>query len=413
MAPEQARGRRTTPATDVYSVGIVLYEMLAGRPPFTERSAVELALRHLAERPEPLPPGTPPALAEIVNRALAKDPAERYADGREMADALGAARPRALVSAAAAVASGGGASPGPTRRPVTAGGSGGRDGAPAPTRRAPRRYPRRNLNPAARRRSIAALSLAFLLLGAMIVTALVLGATAHVRVPSLLRMTRSQVRGATRRVALDPSFSSRYAPAAQGTVIAQAPGAGRRVREGTAVRVVLSAGPPPVKVPQLAGEPVSQAQAELHTIGLGSRVAVIAAPGVPAGTVTSQSPAPGTELTPSRRVALNVAETPHWQPVTSLAGSGQVTTVRFHVRGTRWRVVYTMSYQGTCTFVVFCSGPGAQVDNTVTGSQLPGFSLSDGGRQTRVFDTGPGDYRLAVSPGSDTARWSMYVEDYY
>ena len=148
--------------------------------------------------------------------------------------------------------------------------------------------------------------------------------------------------------------------------------------------------PPPVKVPQLAGEPVSQAQANLQRIGLGSRVAVIAAPGVPAGTVTSQSPAPGTELTPSRSVALDVAETPHWQPVTSLAGSSQATTVRFHVRGTRWRVVYTMSYQGTCTFIFFCSGPGAQVDNTATGSPVSGFSLSDGGRQTRVFDTGPG-----------------------
>src|SRR5262249_2226949 len=88
MAPEQARGRRATPATDVYSVGIVVYEMLAGSPPFTDRSAVELALRHLHDRPASLPAGTPLELEKIVARALAKDPADRYADGAAMARAL-------------------------------------------------------------------------------------------------------------------------------------------------------------------------------------------------------------------------------------------------------------------------------------------------------------------------------------
>ncbi|MGB9183543.1 MAG: serine/threonine-protein kinase, partial [Solirubrobacteraceae bacterium] len=91
MAPEQSRGRPTTPATDVYSAGIVLYEMIAGRPPFTERAAVELALRHLRDRPPPLPLTTPAPLAQIVDRALAKAPDRRFADGAEMAGALSVA----------------------------------------------------------------------------------------------------------------------------------------------------------------------------------------------------------------------------------------------------------------------------------------------------------------------------------
>ena len=107
------------------------------------------------------------------------------------------------------------------------------------------------------------------------------------------------------------------------------------------------------------------------------------APGVPAGTVTSQVPGPGVKRPRGSAVTLNVAEVPHWQALRSIAGGGHAQTIRFHVRGPRWRVVYTMGFEGTCTWVVFCSGPNATVTNTVTGAKT-GFGLSDGGRRTRV-----------------------------
>jgi len=88
MSPEQSRGRPTTSATDVYSAGVVLYEMLAGEPPFARGSAVELGLRHIQDPPPPLPGRVPAALREVVQRALAKEPDERYRDGSEMAAAL-------------------------------------------------------------------------------------------------------------------------------------------------------------------------------------------------------------------------------------------------------------------------------------------------------------------------------------
>src|SRR5947209_1538583 len=87
MAPEQARGLKTSPATDVYSAGVVLYAMLSGAPPFTG-SGIDLALSHLQDPPPPLPNSVSRELRQIVARALAKEPRERYPDGRAMAAAL-------------------------------------------------------------------------------------------------------------------------------------------------------------------------------------------------------------------------------------------------------------------------------------------------------------------------------------
>jgi serine/threonine-protein kinase len=431
MAPEQARGRQATPATDIYSVGVVLYEMFAGAPPFTERSAVELALRHLRDQPPPLPAGTPAALDQIVARALAKEPAERYANGEAMADALS----RALGSIP------GGRRPGLVRRRtrtsrrlhararadalVTSGGASRLDDdAPTPragprvlhdppqrTRRAPKLTPRRNVNPAARRRSIAALTAAFLVLGAMIAGALVLGSTARVRVPGLLGMTRSRAQARAGRLALQTRFGYRYSAAPKGRVIDQRPRPRTRVAENSTVDVVLSAGPRPVPVPAVAGDQLATARAQLTSVGLRPRVTLIAAPGVPPGTVTSQDPAPRVRLAPPGTVALQVAEVPQWRVVTTLAGGAQPTSAQFRIRGTRWRVVYTMAYQGTCTWVFWCSGPQAQIDKT--GSGQDSFGLNDGGRQTRTFYSGAGLYQLEISPGQDNANWRAWIEDYY
>jgi eukaryotic-like serine/threonine-protein kinase len=158
MAPEQARGGRTSPATDVYGMGVVLYEMLAGHPPFAGKSAVELAIRHLHDEPPPLPQGSPPTLRLIVGRALAKDPGERYPDGGAMALAL--AQARASTARAADVGSARRAVP--ERRTAERTDQGRPEGI-APTRVGERMSPRRNVNPAERRQRIALFALVLVL----------------------------------------------------------------------------------------------------------------------------------------------------------------------------------------------------------------------------------------------------------
>ncbi len=106
LSPEQARGDTATPASDVYSLGIVAFECLAGHRPFDADSPVATALAHLNAPIPDLPPDVPADLAAVVRRAMAKDPGQRYADGDAFAVAL-----RDPAAAVAAAAAGGGAVP--------------------------------------------------------------------------------------------------------------------------------------------------------------------------------------------------------------------------------------------------------------------------------------------------------------
>ncbi|HET8559722.1 MAG TPA: protein kinase [Marmoricola sp.] len=88
LSPEQADGRVATPASDVYALGVVLFECLTGDRPFSGDTPVATALAHLRQPVPPLPDEVSPDLAAITRRSLAKDPAERYADAGQLAAAL-------------------------------------------------------------------------------------------------------------------------------------------------------------------------------------------------------------------------------------------------------------------------------------------------------------------------------------
>jgi serine/threonine-protein kinase len=428
----------------VYSAGVVLYEMLAGNPPFARGSAVELGLHHIQDPPPPLPDRVPPALREVVQRALAKEPGARYRDGCEMAAAL-----RAAVSPAVRAAPSSAPNNDAAVEPVIAARPNGTESAmsdspttvtlarpepatlalaalmaeatalpvdtppnaPAPPPSPP--PPRRGAGTRIYRRRPIAIAVLILALTGGAVAAFVLGSTARTRVPELRGLPRGGVEARARRLHVRPTFSTRYSPAAPGIAIAQDPAPGKQVAEGSYVRVVLSAGPPPVSVPAVVGQPSVSAESKLAAAGLRYGVTFVAAPGSSANEVVGQSPGAKAIAPRGSTVALSVAEAPRWRPLTTFSGVDDGSSVAFRIQGSQWRVSYSMSYRESCLLVVVCLGPSAKAQNLQSGASAGGFDLGEGPAQTHTFNSGPGLFRLSIAGGQDSSRWSMTVEDYY
>lgn len=176
------------------------------------------------------------------------------------------------------------------------------------------------------------------------------------------------------------------------------------------VHVTVSTGPAPVPVLGVRGERLVDAEQSLHGVGLRTSVREVPAPDSAPGTVVGQHPARGRSVAHGSTVTLSVAEVPQWRTVATFDGrsSGPVPII-----GRHWRIVYRMAFNGTCTWLLFCSGPTARVIAPATGRYVAGFGLQDGTNQVQSFATGAGSYEVQVTPGGDAAGWSLQIQDDY
>ncbi|HMD51785.1 MAG TPA: Stk1 family PASTA domain-containing Ser/Thr kinase, partial [Solirubrobacteraceae bacterium] len=252
LSPEQAQGYAVSATSDLYSVGIILYELLTGVVPFEGDTAVAVAFKQVSAEPRPpseLNPALPRSLDAVVLRALAKDPTRRYVDAEEFIAVL--ERERVTVLALSAAARG---------APVGVGGvllqppPGGSDGAAGDGSQGPPPAAGTLMvaqpgedgeepSPDRRRRRALWWALAAVAAAAIIaaVVLLLLPPKSSVTVPDVTGQSEQLAKAALRRVGLNPASSpasSSSVPA--GLVISQAPAGGSVVQKGGHVALLVS-----------------------------------------------------------------------------------------------------------------------------------------------------------------------------
>jgi beta-lactam-binding protein with PASTA domain/tRNA A-37 threonylcarbamoyl transferase component Bud32 len=415
ISPEQAQGLELRETSDLYSVGVVLFQLLAGRLPFTGESPVAVALKHVNELPPSLSSvgaEVSPALAAIVERLLQKDPHDRFASASEVATALREARERPMVAAAAPSGSRSRGATMPMRPPprraqqIDEGGRGS-NGSGAFVGAEPRgTRPAFGIILALVAALVLAVGGGYALWGGAlplfsgIVLADESGHSAidaqrdleskglHVKlegVPSNSveqdQIVRQEPSPGTRlqsgsdvtlyvstgvapkalvsvndftladaqktmdregyRTKVVEKFAS---DKANGIVISTQPKPGELVKPGSLVVLNVSKGPAPVKIPNLVGHPLADAQNILARQKFNVNLQRVTLDGVPPDQVTSQDPVAGSTIAPGATVTLTVSSGPSMVPVpnvggmpltdatSALSGSGLVAKVTYSIQ---------------------------------------------------------------------------------
>ena len=316
ISPEQAKGDETDCTSDIYSVGVMMYEMLSGHLPFDADDMVEVAIKQISDKPKSLheiAPEVPNALVEITEKAMAKLPQNRYASAREMLDALDAYvqnpsvmfeykyitedAPEKVVKRTM--------SQNRTNRPAE-------KPAPRSKKTASRKKKRRTIYLPALLGITIAFALACLALCWMILndSSNLMNNKADITLGDYIGMTQDeaaateQVVSGQISVTWEQEYNSDYAA---GYIYKQSPVSGRTVREGQNVTLTVSLGTQYVTVPDLTNYVQADAEQQLKDLGVSVLVTQAVDTTVASGAVIRTDPAAGSQVAAGSTVVVYIS----------------------------------------------------------------------------------------------------------
>lgn len=316
ISPEQARGDVTGATADIYSLGVMLYEMLSGRLPFESDNMVSVAIKQISDKARPLSeiaPEVPGALQEITERAMAKRPEDRYPSARAMLDDLEEfkknpsirfeyqyltdTQPERYIDKVVKQTKAGGGRPQPPR-----------GGSPRkPAKKKKRRFP---LVPI-----MLGMAAAFAI-GAGILCYMIFANSTNplfstredVELVNFVGQSREQIEANSEyRSHFRIKFIEEYNAAPAGQVYSQTPKPPRTVKEGQTITLRVSLGTRYVEVPSVANYLQKDAEAILKELGLSVNVRPVEDGNVPVGTVVSTTPEAGQQIAAGETVYLYVS----------------------------------------------------------------------------------------------------------
>lgn len=312
-SPEQATGSVVEATSDIYSTGVVMYEMLTGRVPFVGDTPVAVAMQHVKDPPPPITdyaPETPPAVVAVVMKALEKDPKKRFQSAREMADALMKAKDGRLNLADVT---------GATDRRTPVGKQSAaqrlREVSPQTRQESGRRIAQTARRKPVRRRNKIARTALSVLAAAAVLALLTLGVIqVYTRVsrsaiaPDVVGLSVGDAQAMARREGLNwqqTDINHDSVPA--GMVISQIPEANTQMEKGDSLLAAVSLGPANAVTPDMTGLGYEDAAARLKERGFGNVVIIKTVSGSPEGTVLEQNPQQGQSFTLGQTVELTVS----------------------------------------------------------------------------------------------------------
>lgn len=321
FSPEQARGAYVDERSDIYSLGIVMFEMLTGRVPFDGETPVEVALKHINEdvpSPAKLVPGIPPALDKVVLKATDKYQTERYKSADEMLEAL---KNVEFVTQMVGDRVFAGETDNKPRRdeslvtPVMSSRREDREQEMVIAPANPRKPKAKPDDKKKKKRAIiigVAAAAILALFGILYVSGVIGGGGKEITVPDVKGMSYSEAKevleakGLKIEKADEPIASQKIE---KGKIVSQTPSKNSKVKKGRTVRVILSAGNTELKVPDLKGLSYKEAKTLLSEMGLQiSKGDEVDSDSVTEGLIASQYPSAKTKVDKGDIITVNISK---------------------------------------------------------------------------------------------------------